>query len=148
MIKIQIKSVFGKVLFEYEKENNTVKETLLQAIKESANLYGANLESADLRSANLYGANLYGANLESANLYGASLENALLPIYCKWSFGIVDDKIRIGCKQKTIEDWDAFFKSNEVYDTPRNTGEFNRIYATYKALKEYLLTIKSFNHEN
>ena len=27
-IKIQIKSVFGKVLFELEKENNTIKETL------------------------------------------------------------------------------------------------------------------------
>ena len=26
-IKIQIKSVFGYVLFEYEKENNTIKET-------------------------------------------------------------------------------------------------------------------------
>ena len=47
----------------------------------SANLYGANLSSADLYGANLYGANLssanlYGANLSSANLYGANLYGA------------------------------------------------------------------------
>ena len=48
-VKIQIKSVFGKVLFELEKENNTIKDTLLEAIKHSADLCGANLRSADLR---------------------------------------------------------------------------------------------------
>ena len=52
-VKIQIKSVFGNVLFEFKKENNTIKDTLLEAIKQ-----GANLRSADLRSANLYGADL------------------------------------------------------------------------------------------
>lgn len=30
MIKIQIKSIFGNVLFEYEKENNTIKDTVEQ----------------------------------------------------------------------------------------------------------------------
>ena len=74
-VKIQIKSVFGNVLFEFKKENNTIKDTLLEAIKQGANLYGANLGSADLRSANLYGANLYGADLGSANL-------GFIPINC------------------------------------------------------------------
>ena len=57
-VKIQIKSVFGKLLFESKKENNTIKDTLLEAIKQGANLYGADLYGADLRSANLYGADL------------------------------------------------------------------------------------------
>ena len=56
--KIEIKSVFGSVLFELEKEDNTIKDTLIEAIKSDANLYGANLCDA-----NLYGANLHGANL-------------------------------------------------------------------------------------
>ena len=47
-VKIQIKSVFGKVLFEFKKENNTIKDTLLEAIKHSANLRGADLYGADL----------------------------------------------------------------------------------------------------
>lgn len=57
-VKIQIKSIFGNVLFEFEKENNTIKDTLLEAIKQ-----GANLRSANLRSANLYGADLRSADL-------------------------------------------------------------------------------------
>ena len=89
--KIEIKSVFGKLLFEYEKEDNTVKDTLLKAIERETDLYNANLRDADLRGANLrdadlretdlYGANLCdailcGTNLRCANLFSATLCNA------------------------------------------------------------------------
>ena len=191
-IKIQIKSVFGKVLFELEKENNTIKETLEQAIKENANLINANLEGANLEGANLEGANLYNANLRGANLYNANLynanleganlinanlinanlynanlinanlrganlinanlrganlynaknkETAILPIFCKWSYGIKGDLIIIGCKQKTIEEWDIWFNSNEEYSISRGTDEFKQIEAICNALKSYYLTL-------
>ena len=83
MIKIQIKSIWGEVLFEYEKENNTLKDTLEEAVKHRANLYGANLYGANLNGANLNRANLNrasldGANLNGANLYRASLDGASL----------------------------------------------------------------------
>ena len=39
--KIEIKSVFGSVLFELEKEDNTIKDTLIEAIKSDANLSSA-----------------------------------------------------------------------------------------------------------
>ena len=42
----------------------------------SANLRSADLSSANLRSANLYGADLSSADLRSANLYGADLYGA------------------------------------------------------------------------
>lgn len=45
--KIQIKSVFGNILFEYEKEGNTIAKTLLEAIKNSADLRRADLRRAD-----------------------------------------------------------------------------------------------------
>ena len=131
-MKIQIKSMFGKVLFELEKENNTIKYTLEQAIKKRANLYNANL-----RGANLEGANLYNANLEGAK----NKETAILPIFCKWSYGIKGDLIIIGCKQKTIEEWDIWFNSNEEYSTSRGTDEFKQIEAIYNALKSYYLTL-------
>ena len=73
MIKIQIKSIWGEVLFEYEKENNTIKDTLEEAVKQGASLNGASLEGASLE-----GASLEGASLEGASLYGASLEGASL----------------------------------------------------------------------
>lgn len=40
-VKIQIKSIFGKVLFESSKEGNTTKDTLVEAVKSGVNLRGA-----------------------------------------------------------------------------------------------------------
>ena len=98
MSTIQIKSIFGSILFELEKEDNDLSKTLSEAIKrgvklsdanlEGANLGGANLGYADLGYANLRDANLGGANLgyadlgyanlRDANLRGANLEGANL----------------------------------------------------------------------
>ena len=93
-VKIQIKHYFtGAILFEYESDGNTIKNTLIKAVSSGADLRGAdlrgadlygadlrgaNLRGADLYGANLYGANLYGANLRGANLYGANLRGANL----------------------------------------------------------------------
>ena len=77
-IRIDIKSVFGNVLFSFEKENNTIKDTLVEANLRGANLRGANLRGADLRDANLRDANLRGANLRVANLRVANLRGANL----------------------------------------------------------------------
>ena len=126
-IKIKIKSVSGKVLFELEKENNTIKETLEQAVKDNANLEYANLEYA----------NLINANLRNAK----NKENAILPIFCKWSYGIKGDLIVIGCEQKTIKEWDLWFNSNDEYSTSRGSEEFKQIEAIYNALKYYYLTL-------
>lgn len=46
-ITIQIKTVFGSVLFEFSKENNTLKDTLREAVS-----CDADLRDADLRGAN------------------------------------------------------------------------------------------------
>ena len=67
MVKIQIKTKwFGSVLFEYEKENNTIKDTLIEAVKKGAYLKGAYLAGADLTGAYLTGADLKGADLTGA----------------------------------------------------------------------------------
>ena len=197
MGKIEIKSIYGNVLFTYEGEKATIKDAVEQAVKVGANLYGANLDGArlvganlygarlvgaNLYGANLYGANLDGANLDGANLYGANLDGARLvganlygarlvgarlvganldganldganldganldgarlPIYCKWSHSIVNNKIIIGCKEKTIEEWDLFFASDKVYETKRNTEDFKQIQAVYESYKAYLTFLK------
>ena len=74
--KIKINSVFGKLLFEYECEENTIKKTLLEAIKNNANLSDADLRNADLRNANLWNADLRNADLWNANLWNADLSGA------------------------------------------------------------------------
>ena len=76
-VKFEIKNKWtGSVLFEYEKEDNTLKKTVEKAVKEGANLEGADLEGAYLRGAYFEGANLEGADLEGADLEGANLEGA------------------------------------------------------------------------
>ena len=66
-IKLQIKNRFtGSVLFEYKKENNTIKDTLIEAVKQGADLQGADLQGENLRGAYLRGAYLQGADLRCA----------------------------------------------------------------------------------
>jgi len=92
-INIQIMSVYGSVLFEYESADNTLKNTVEKAIEKRADLQRADLRRADLQRADLRGANLWGANLrradlQRADLWGADLRGAdlqraknLQPIY-------------------------------------------------------------------
>jgi uncharacterized protein YjbI with pentapeptide repeats len=75
-IKIEIKSwLTGSVLFEYEKECNTIKDTLVEAVKNGANLEFANLSRAYLKGTDLRGANLEGTDLSRANLIVADLRS-------------------------------------------------------------------------
>ena len=165
MNKIQIKNRFGgSIIYEYEAENATVKDAVIDAVKNKADLNGANLIGADLRGANLIGANLYeanliasiltasnltgadltGADLNGANLTGTDLTGAIrVPMHCRWYTGITDDKIHIGCKKLTIDKWDAFFASDEIFETPRNTPEFKQIQAVYEGLKAYYQFLNS-----
>jgi hypothetical protein len=109
-----------------------------------ANLRGADLSCADLSCADLSCANLRGADLSGANLSGANLKGAVkAPMYCKWTHGITDGMVHIGCEKRSIEDWDVFFASDDVIQTERNTEEFKQIQAVYNACKAYLLTFKS-----
>ena len=48
---IQIKTTLGSLLFEFEKEDNSVKDTLVEAVKQGAYLIGADLVDADLGDA-------------------------------------------------------------------------------------------------
>jgi uncharacterized protein YjbI with pentapeptide repeats len=73
---IQIKSSEGNLLFELEKEDNSIKKTLIKAIKSRADLRGADLRGANLSGANLRGADLSGADLRGADLRGADLRGA------------------------------------------------------------------------
>lgn len=117
---------------------------LIDANLRYAYLIGADLSGADLRYADLSDANLSGADLSDANLSDANLSRAIkVPMYCKWTHGITDGMVHIGCEKRSIEEWDEFFASDEIIQTKRNTEEFKQIQAVYNAYKAYLLTFKS-----
>ena len=93
-VKIEIKSIFGDVLFEYSKENNTIRDTIIEAVNRGANLRGADLSGANLRGADLSGAYLSDADLSGANLRDADLSGAYLSGAGK--IKSVDDILLIG----------------------------------------------------
>jgi hypothetical protein len=49
--KIEIKDIFGKVLFAYECEENTIKKTVDEAVRQNISLCVANLNGATLNGA-------------------------------------------------------------------------------------------------
>ena len=71
--KIQIKTLWGSVLFEHTTNDNSIKKTLTEAVNTGAYLTGAYLGGAYLRGADLRGADLRGAYLRDAYLRGAYL---------------------------------------------------------------------------
>ena len=75
-VKIEIKSIFGNVLFEYSKENNTIKDTVEEAVRRGISLVGASLRGASLDGASLYKASLVGASLRGA------LDVPYIPLNC------------------------------------------------------------------
>ena len=128
MIKFDVFSRFsGAVQFTSEIEVSDKDLSSVQlglavrwAVKNDANLIGANLSDADLRGANLSGANLRGANLSGANLSGANLYCANLSgangindyVKCiqieRYSITYTADILQIGCKRHLISEWADF----------------------------------------
>ena len=153
--KIEVKSVFGDVLFEFEKENNTVKDTLTEAVNRGANLgcadlRGAYLHNADLRGANLRGADLRGAYLGCADLGGADLGCADLGDWGKLqscsdilTVGAIGSRngyttifhtdkgifVQCGCFKGTLEEFEAKVKE---------THQGNKYERDYLALIEFV----------
>jgi Family of unknown function (DUF5758)/Pentapeptide repeats (8 copies) len=73
-MKIIIKSIVGSVLFECDADS--LKDALVAAVRQRADLQGAYLRDAYLRGADLRGADLQGAYLQGAYLQGADLQGA------------------------------------------------------------------------
>ena len=105
MAKIEIKNRWtGSIIFEYSKENNTVKETLLEAVKQKTNLSGA-----DLRGAYLSGADLSGIKILKTAIFTGLYHYIAMPI-------ISEDNqhyIRLGCYTRLVSEWDADFWNND-----------------------------------
>ena len=76
--KIQIKTITGDLLFEFEDEDNSIRHTVEEAVRQNISLSGADLRGTNLANANLANANLRDANLANANLRDANLRDANL----------------------------------------------------------------------
>jgi len=150
MIKIKIKSIFGGLLFEYEAQENTIKKTLEEAFKCSANLRYADLRYANLRSANLSYADLSSAdlryadlsyaNLSSANLSYAKTDKRYIQISCIGSnkritiYCFEDDFIWCGCFKGSLQEFE-----DAVNQTHKDNEQFLK---EYTGFINYLKSLK------
>ena len=78
METIEIKNIYGDVIFKHEAENNSITLTVEAAVSCGVSLAKANLAGACLAGADLAGADLEGADLEVADISWADLEGANL----------------------------------------------------------------------
>lgn len=115
MIKIEIKHwITGSILFEYEKENNTIKQTLLKAVEEKkdlqgAYLRGAYLQDAYLQDADLQGAYLRGKKIKTAIVFTGLYKYIVIPY-------ITEDgikRVKMGCHNRTLDEWNNDFWNND-----------------------------------
>ena len=137
---IQIKSIFGKIIFEFQKENNSIKETAERAVFEGADLLGADLRGADLG----------GANLVGADLVGAYLVGNVKILCCKNFTGIYKyvvipyitieniKMIKMGCFNRSLEDWQNYFWNNDKEFPNNNSLLSNERIIAFNTAKAWL----------
>ena len=108
-IKIQIKNRWtGSVLFEYVKEDNTIKDTLIEAVKGGADLEGADLEGAYLGGADLRGADLRGwGELQDILIIGPLGSRKAYTTCYKTDKGVY---VQCGCFRGTLDEFVAKVK--------------------------------------
>ena len=67
---------------------------------------------------------------------------------CKWDvyYNHIKMYVSIGCKTKTVKEWEVFFNSSEVIETQRNTNKFKNIYKSFLIAKS-CIEIERENYE-
>lgn len=114
-IKFEIKNRWtGSILFEYEKEDNTLKDTVEKAVKEGANLEGAYLRGVNLRGAYIY---ISGREIDVANtvknfeeknnikITDIYINKNIIPTRwnCLWKYGLIICDYDVVEKEEKIE---------------------------------------------
>lgn len=78
---------------------------------------------------------------------GNFLGGVMMP-HCRWIYGLTSEGlIKIGCKEKTIEEWYLWFSGAEEFETNRDSIAFKKIYASYEATKAYLRIVTPTEHD-
>ena len=110
-MKIEIKNRYTKeVIFSHECKNNTVKKTVLEAIRQNCNLRESDLSGSDLSTCDLSGSNLRGSDLRGSNLIGSNgnckeIKTVQTDI---WHVCMTANVMQIGCEQHTLIEWKNF----------------------------------------
>ena len=128
-------------LTENKKVINGITLYQIQALKSFNNVKINDLGGWVEKEENLsfYGdAWIYGDARVSGN--AICEKNNIININTIYNITITQNHIQIGCKQKTIQEWKDWLKSDDIIETHRDTDKFKKI---KKALKACFLLIKA-----
>ena len=116
--KIEIKTIYGSLLFEFEKEKNTVKDTVIKAVKNKTDLTGADLTGADLRGADLRGTDGEKIKIKKAAVFTGLYTYIVVPFISE------DDikYVKMGCFTRKLPEWESDFWNNDN-EFPNNNSE-------------------------
>lgn len=123
-MKIEIKDIYGKVLFSSEKEDNTIKSTLTEAVKSRANLYGANL----------YGAKIKDVIIEKATSIVGLYKYTTIPIISQ----DLKHYVKMGCYLRSVEEWEKDFWNNPDEFTDHESMEGKLRLFAFETAKKWL----------
>lgn len=163
MTKISIKNRWnGNIIFEFSKEDNTMNDTLSEAIKNNIDLRWSDLRFCDLRGfdfkeidlegidfrwcdirgvklnncrlngIDLQGVNFYGVNLEGCYLGGLKIKKTAVfnGLYANIVIAYITEsdeaRIKIGCFDRTLKEWDDDFWNNDG-DYPNDNSESSNL---------------------
>ncbi len=127
--KIEIKTVYGSLLFEFEKEDNTVKNTVIEAVRSGADLTGARLTGADCEK----------IKIKKAVVFTGLYKYVVIPFISK-----EDEKyVKMGCFTRKLSDWESDFWNNDN-EFPNDGSEKSnlRLFAFETAKKWFLVIDK------
>ena len=68
------------------------------------------------------------------------IQNGILYL-CTWGTKLKGNILTIGCKSKSLEDWDEFFKLKKSYETDPNSEKYMEIEKVFKLYKNKVLFI-------
>ena len=119
-IKLQIKNRFtGSILFEYESENNTIKETVVNAVKSGADLRGADLGKGKVKTFAVF-----------TGIY----QYTAIP--CILETG--ECRVKMGCHDRSVAEWDAdFWNNNDEFPNNGSVKSNLRVIA-YDTAKKWI----------
>ena len=133
-MKIEIKSILGSVLFEYDVENNSIRKTLFEAVKQGADLRGAYLQGADLQGADLQGADLQGYKIQKAQVFTGLYKYLTIPFVTEAG----EKRICLGCYNRSLKEWeDDFWNNPDEFPNNGNPESVARLFA-FETAKRWL----------
>ncbi len=113
-MKIEIKSIFGAVLFEYDVENNSIRKALVEAVSKKAYLRGH--------------------KIKSAQVFTGLYKYVTIPFITEEG----EKRICLGCYNRSLKEWEAdFWNNTSEFPNDGNYESVSRVFA-FETAKKWL----------